>query len=138
MKPISLTFLASLLTFAAGAQNDALYDISVAIDPLEIRMLPLTDDPQPDEQRLLREASGWNSWAADHANWRCIMSEATGLPHRAFGPAIDVPGLTIADKATAFAAGELDAFGVDAPLAWDIESKMGPVSYTHLTLPTKA
>ena len=131
MKPISLTFLASLLAFAAGAQNDALYDISVAIDPLEVRMLPLTDDPQPDEQRLLREASGWNSWAADHANWRCIMSEATGLPHRAFGPAIDVPGLTIADKATAFAAAELDAFGVDAPLTWDIESKMGQHTWAH-------
>ena len=53
MKSISLTFLASLLAFAAGAQNDALYDISVAIDPLEVRMLPLTDDPQPDEQLSL-------------------------------------------------------------------------------------
>ena len=50
MKPAYLTFLASLLALAAGAQNDALYDISVAIDPLEVRMLPLTDDPQPDEQ----------------------------------------------------------------------------------------
>src|SRR6056300_551257 len=99
MKPFSLTFLAGLLAFAAGAQNEALYDISIAVDPLEVRMLPLTDDPQPDEQRVLRETSGWNSWAADHTNWRCIMSEATGLPHRAFGPAIDVPGQSIADKA---------------------------------------
>ena len=131
MKPISLTFLASLLAFAAGAQNDALYEISVAIDPIEVRMLPLTDDPQLDEQRFLRDASGWNTWAADHANWRCIMSEATGLPHRAFGPAIEVPGLTIADKTVAFAAEELDEFGVDAPLAWDIESKMGQHTWAH-------
>ena len=48
MKPFSLTFLAGLLAFAAGAQSEALYGISIAIDPLEVRMLPLTDDPQPD------------------------------------------------------------------------------------------
>ena len=67
MKPFSLTFLAGLLAFAAGAQNEALYDISIAVDPLEVRMLPLTDDPQSEEQRVLRETSGWNDWAADHA-----------------------------------------------------------------------
>ena len=95
-------------------------------------MLPLIDDPQPDEQFALREASGWNNWAADHAKWRCIMSEATGLPHRAFGPAIDVPGQSIADKASAFVASELNGFGIDAPLTWDIESKMGQHTWAML------
>ena len=53
------------------------------------------------------------------------------MPHRAFGPAIDVPGLSIADKASAFAATELNEFGIDAPLMWDIESKMGQHTWAH-------
>lgn len=131
MKPLYLIFFAVLMAFAASAQTEALYDIGVVIDPLEVRMAPLNDDPEPEEQRMLRETSEWNNWASNHANWRCVMSEATGLPHRAFGPAIDVPGLTIADKAFTFAAEELVGFGIDAPMVWDIESKMGQHTWAH-------
>ena len=106
--------LLGLLPLALFAQSDALYQFDVAIDPLEVRMLPLTDDPEPDSQRALRAESGWNDWADNHPRWQAIMSEATGLPHRAFGPAVEVPGATVADKAAAFAANELASFGVEA------------------------
>ncbi len=131
MKPLYLTFLAVCMPFLMFAQSEALYNIDVAIDPLEVRMLPLCDDPDPDEQQILRETSGWKNWAANHTNWRCIMSEATGLPHRAFGPAIDIPGFTIEDKASSFAENTLNDFGVDTQIIWEIESKMGQHVWAH-------
>ena len=96
--------LLGLLPLALFAQSDALYQFDVAIDPLEVRMLPLTDDPEPESQRAMRAESGWNDWADNHPRWQAIMSEATGLPHRAFGPAVEIPGATVAEKAAAFAA----------------------------------
>ena len=123
--------LLGLLPLALFAQSDALYQFDVAVDPLEVRMLPLTDDPEPDSQRELRAQSGWNDWADDRPNWRAIMSEATGLPHRAFGPAMEIAGATVAEKAAAFAANELASFAIEAVGDWQIESKMGQHTWAH-------
>ena len=129
MKPLFV--LLGLLPLALMAQSDALYQFDVSVDPLEVRMLPLNEDPEPESQRALRVESGWNDWAMDHPRWRSIMSEATGLPHRAFGPAIEIEGSTVAEKAAAFAASELASFGVEAVGDWQIESKMGQHTWAH-------
>ena len=131
MKTFFLPVLVGLMPMMLFAQSDALYDVSVALDPLEVRMLPMNEDPQQDAQRSLREASGWNTWSEDRLTWRAIMSEATGLPHRAFGPALAYEGATVEEKAAAFAANDLASFGIDFEGEWTTESKMGKHTWAH-------
>ena len=131
MKTFFLPILVALLPLTLAAQSDALYDVHVAIDPLEVRMLPLNEDPQSEAQRALRDASGWNEWSQERPTWRAIMGDVTGLPHRAFGPALAYDGATVEEKATAFAASDLTSFGIEFDGAWTTESKMGKHTWAH-------
>ena len=117
--------LLSIIVVSASAQDDTVYDISTVIDPAEVRMEPLNDVPSEEQQRLLREQSSWYEWAESHPKWRCIMSAASELPHRAFGPAIAVAGSTLEDRAQAFVESDLAAFGVAYDGDWQTETKMG-------------
>lgn len=129
--PIALLPIGLSVFHLGSAQSDALYDPAIAFDPLEIRLQPLDDQPAEAQQRLLREQSGWNVWAAEHPNWRCIMSSASGLPHRAFGPALEVNGATLESKAQAFADQQLTSFGIAVDGAWTVETKMGQHQWAY-------
>jgi hypothetical protein len=90
----------------------------------------LEKDPEENRQRELRAASGWSEWSSDHPRWRTIMSEATGLPHRAFGPAIDVPGGDLAAKAQLWFETNMGAFGIlSQPLEWQLSEGTGRHSW---------
>ena len=118
-------FFLSFSSFSIFAQGQSIYDITTVIDPAEVRMQVLNDDPTEEQQRLLREQSSWNEWATPHPKWRCIMSTATKLPHRAFGPAIAVEGSNVVERAQNFVDNELSTFGVTYADAWQTETKMG-------------
>ena len=118
-------FFLSISAFSTFAQGQSIYDITTVIDPAEVRMKALNDDPSEEQQRLLREQSSWYEWAATHPKWRCIMSSATQLPHRAFGPAIAVEGSNVVERAQTFVESELSTFGVTYADAWQTETKMG-------------
>ncbi|MGY8941318.1 MAG: hypothetical protein ACKVJH_04720 [Flavobacteriales bacterium] len=95
------------------------------IDPLEIRLERIEEDPTETQQRLLRESSAWGTWSVQHPRWRAIMSNTTGLPHRAFGPAMEVPGSSLEEKAQHFISNSLTAFGVEGSMDWQVQTGMG-------------
>ena len=85
-------------------------------------MQALNDAPSEAQQLALREQSGWNEWAIVHPRWRTIMGSATALPHRAFGPAIYVPGSDVASRAQHFVDIDLAGFGIGFEGDWTVES----------------
>ncbi|MDA0913081.1 MAG: hypothetical protein O2818_01965 [Bacteroidetes bacterium] len=126
--PLSfLAFLAisCLIVPLSWSQTPASYTIDAIHDPAEVRMVPLQDDPTEDEQRALREQSYWNEWGQEHPRWRCIMGSTSGLPHRAFGPGIEMAGSTVVERAQNFVDSELSNFGIEFDGTWMQESKMG-------------
>ena len=119
---LGLLLIQGFLSTQLSAQID---HISV-MDPLEVRLDRLEKDPSETQQRILREASGWNQWTEAHPKWRAIMSEATGLPHRAFGPAVPFSGNNLAEKAQNWFDSSLDSFGIASQgIAWDMHTGTG-------------
>lgn len=125
MRNSILVFACLAVVGTMQAQSPTTYQIDVALDPLEVRMQPLNVTPTDAQQRTLREQSGWNQWAANHPRWRSIMGSVTGLPHRAFGPAIEVPGSDLVSRAQHFVANDLVDFGIGFEGEWTVETKTG-------------
>ena len=89
-------FLCFTIAFAsmAWAQGEpfAIHTPSLSIDPFEVRLDVKDGMPEEQQQAILRNQSEWADWSLNHPKWRSIMSPRTGLPHRAFGPAIEIAG----------------------------------------------
>lgn len=102
---ITLVLLfSSLLMFA---QNN----VHGTIDPHEVRF-PQMKPYDRHVQQMLRELPAWQSFQTAHDNWYVHFNERTGLPHRAYGKALDVPGNTPHEKALWFAQNELQSYGI--------------------------
>jgi hypothetical protein len=122
----SMLFGMVLLQAIVPTSVMAQIDHIAVMDPLEIRMDRLEKDPEEQQQRKLREASGWNQWVSEYAGWRAIMSESTGLPHRAFGPGMAVAGDDLVVKAQHWFEANMGIFGVATePLDWEVNSGTG-------------
>jgi hypothetical protein len=89
--------------FAADPTGDDVYQVRLQIS---------TGAPSELQQANLRAASSWNVWADSHSGWRAIMSDRTGLPHRAWGTSIVVDGTDLETKHNHFVADVLSTFGV--------------------------
>ena len=104
----------ALLTFLLVQPFAALAtDPVAAYDPHEVRLKPMFGQVDAAEQEALRQAADWKSFEAAHPAWRAIMHPVTGLPHRAYGPAMPMAGVE------GFATEVLAGFGI-APeeIAW--------------------
>lgn len=121
---LRIHFLLAILAFYVSS-SQAQFDPTGSWDPQEIRLLNMELDPSDAQQAQLRTASAWPEWAANHPKWRTIMSASTGLPHRAFGPAMELGGSGIEEKAMNFAATSLVDFGVQDELEWTIHQQTG-------------
>ena len=119
--------LALFCVILSNAQTSsfALYNPSEAIDSQEIRLKGLDVRPTDEQQSILRDQSQWNDWGGEHPKWRAIMSASTALPHRAFGPAIQVPGANLVEKAAFFTANDLSLFGVEYAGEWVTQTTTG-------------
>lgn len=100
---LALLFLFVAVSFVASA----IVDPTTAVDPNEVRLKPLLGQVQAAEQEALRQAVDWQAFETAHPKWRAIMHPLTGLPHRAFGPALPLAGVE------AFEAEVLAGFGID-------------------------
>lgn len=121
-------FLSALLiasTTIAQSESPAIYDPAIALDPFEIRLKFENSVPLEEEQAVLREQSEWNAWSSEHPSWRSVMNASTRLPHRAFGPALEVPGNNLTEKAASFVANDLAAFGIEFDGEWTIQNSTG-------------
>ena len=67
-------------------------------DPNEVRLIMSTEALNDDQQALLRINSGWNDWNSGTSGWMVMMSEKTGLPHRAWGEGLEFDGNDIETK----------------------------------------
>jgi hypothetical protein len=119
--------LALFCVILSNAQTSsfALYNPSEAIDSQEIRLKGLDVRPTDEQQSILRDQSQWNDWGGEHPKWRAIMNASTALPHRAFGPAIQVPGANLVEKAAFFTANDLSLFGVEYAGEWVTQTTTG-------------
>ncbi|MCH1584492.1 MAG: hypothetical protein L7S62_04980, partial [Flavobacteriales bacterium] len=115
------------LASIASAQGEqfAIHTPSLAIDPFEVRLDVKDAMPEEQQQAILRNQSEWADWSMNHPKWRSIMSPQTGLPHRAFGPAIEISGAGIAQKANSFVANDLALFGVEFQGEWTTQTTTG-------------
>ena len=106
-----LTLAICFFVFTTFAQSD----IEWIMDPNEVYLeSDAPAKPDPIQQQKLREAGAWKYFSDNHDNWYTIMSAETGLPHRAWGTPLDVPGGDEVAKAMNFINTELNAFGVRA------------------------
>ena len=71
---------------------------SVGDDQYEIRLNMSVNQPSETQQAWLRKKSGWDNWNQTTSGWMTIMSERTGLPHRAWGAGIDFDGVDVETK----------------------------------------
>ncbi len=74
---------------------------------------------RPEVQSRLTRSPSWRSFLARHGGWKTLWNERTGTPHRAFGPAIPIPGYAGAGDperirmVESFLAAESGALGID-------------------------
>lgn len=90
-----------------SAQNT----ISGQIDPAEVRY----HQGRPynlTTQQMLRENSSWSNFVDEHGIWYVHFNENSGLPHRAYGKPLDLPGTTLSDKAIYFATEDLSGWNI--------------------------
>lgn len=123
-----LHFFGAILLLQAYTATPVLAQIDhiAVLDPLEVRLNRLEKDPEEQQQRILRAASGWNEWSVGYPRWRAIMSESTGLPHRAFGPSIPVFGDNLAAKAQHWFDTNMETFNVSMEwLDWQVSAGTG-------------
>src|SRR6058998_1880280 len=75
----------------------------------------------PALQQSLSRGPAWRGFSTEHRGWHALWNQATGTPHRAFGPGIPLPGFAprpaAADRAVrAFIAGHPELFGTGPTL----------------------
>jgi len=123
-RSIGLTVLAALSLLSASAQQRFGPEVELLKAPVPV--------PDAAYQRALRQSSAWSVFAAAHPKWSVEFDEASGKPHRAFGPPIATVGATPEERALNFIAAELGRFGV--PAAELVHSTTAPtpkVTYVH-------
>lgn len=77
----------SLMSLTGFAQIDP----SGGFDPAEIRMYK-SRPADNSRQQALRESPFWQAFLDNHGTWYAHFNERSGLPHRAYGQPITVPG----------------------------------------------
>ena len=85
---------------------------SVGDDQYEIRLNMSVNQPTETQQAWLRKKSGWDNWNQTTSGWMTIMSERTGLPHRAWGAGIDFDGVDVETKHLNFVETVLPYFSI--------------------------
>ena len=99
-----LAFLSLLVYSVAIAADQGIYDEN------EVRLHMSIDQPTDADQAMLRQLSGWENW--NQYGWMTIMSERTGLPHRAWGAGLEFDGNNIETKHLNFVESTLPFFGI--------------------------
>jgi len=107
MKRLLLTWSLALIHFVAFTQNS----LHGNIDPNEVRFIQ-SKPYNMHSQQVLRSQPAWKSFVSTHGNWYVHFNESNGMPHRAYGQPLDVPGGTPQEKAINFAQTELQAFQI--------------------------
>ena len=83
-------------------------------DRNEIRLpAKATNLPNLTKQAFLRNSASWQNFIATNGTWYVEFDETSGLPNRAYGKPISMPGNTLQDKANYFIENQLAGFGVD-------------------------
>jgi len=114
--PLILAFAVSATGAAASARVPELGNG----DLIPPGLRPVAID-SPALQQSLSRGPAWRGFATQHRGWRALWNQATGTPHRAFGPGIPLPGFAprpaAADRAVrAFIAGHPELFGTGPTL----------------------
>ena len=105
LRPAS--FLAILFLTAMGSFAH------VHVDPWQVNFLrQQRQGPDVHRQEQLRMGPAWQVFRAAHPRWSVEFNEASGKPHRAFGPGIPVAGSTPEAQAMQFIQQELLPFGI--------------------------
>ena len=107
MKRLLLTWSLALIYFVAFTQNS----LHGNIDANEVRF----QQSKPynlHSQQVMRNQPAWKSFVSTHSNWYVHFNESNGMPHRAYGQPLEVPGVTPQEKAINFAQTELQAFQI--------------------------
>ncbi|MEM9999006.1 MAG: hypothetical protein AAF809_14985, partial [Bacteroidota bacterium] len=102
-------FLPSLLTALAAFALLALPAQPVAAQndgTVALRDAPPTALSAARQQSLASQAA-WQEFRDDHGSWSALWNEATGTPHRAFGPSAGIPGVGRLSANNVTAAAEL-------------------------------
>ena len=112
---VALAFVV-MLPFTSAQQNST---------SLEVNFIKKALPPSsPEFQAELRERNAWRTFVSAQPRWSVTFNEASGMPHRAYGPGIPTTGGSLQERVSNFMGTELIRFGVDpSSLA---------VSYTHL------
>src|SRR2546426_1591012 len=106
---LALAFLAPTAGAAARVRDRGDGDLTPpGLKPVEV--------DSPALQQSLSRGPAWRSFSTQHGGWRALWNQATGTPHRAFGPGILLPGFapepSAVDRAVrAFIAGRPELFG---------------------------
>ena len=87
-----------LIIFSLFASNAALAADPLDNDPYEVRLNISVNQPTENQQAWFRRQSGWSEWNSTTDGWMAIMSDRTGLPHRAWGGGLDFSGENVAEK----------------------------------------
>src|SRR5437867_11527073 len=87
--PLILALAASATGAAASARVPELGNG----DLIPPGLRPVAID-SPALQQSLSRGPAWRGFATQHRGWRALWNQATGTPHRAFGPGIPLPGST--------------------------------------------
>jgi hypothetical protein len=109
-------FLSVLLTIAAAPADavrapDGPTDAAISLPGAGV--VTLADRSQ---RARLQRGPAWREFTARHGSWTALWNERTASPHRAFGPAIPLPGFAdhpsaVESALRAFIAGRQDLFG---------------------------
>ena len=70
------------------------------------------DDSKEINFERQQQLRSWQNFKDNHDRWSAIFNQSHGLPHRAYGPGIAVPGNSAVAKSTNFISNELEVFGV--------------------------
>lgn len=105
-----------LVIFTLFASTVVLAADPVGNDPYEVRLNMSVEQPTENQQAWLRLQSGWNEWNSTINSttngWMAIMSDRTGLPHRAWGAGLDFSGEHVAEKHEDFVQTVLPFFNI--------------------------
>lgn len=111
---LQVGFVAGVLAaFAVTGAVAKSLEVSAAPFPAKLLSVQSTDEAK---QRALSLGPTWKSFRTANGAWTAVWNEATGTPHRAFGPSIPLRGFAgdaeSADRAVrAFIAGHPALFG---------------------------
>ena len=100
------------VVFVSLVLSNVFASVEGGSDEYEVRLVSNTNVVNDHNQAMLRMSSEWMNWEDNHDGWMAIMDDMTGLPHRAWGPGIDVNGISLELKHSNFVSQELSMFGV--------------------------